>query len=123
MQLKAYQHRSLDTLAEYFRLVVEDERTPTTPGRVGAQTAFELLFSGRPYFHVPGLDGMPYVCLRVPTGGGKTVMASHAVGIAARDFCTPNKSSVFGWFRPMLSVSNRWPHSRTVGIPIGRPLT
>src|SRR5947209_583980 len=28
---------------------------------------------------------MPYVCLRVPTGGGKTLMASHAVGLAAHE--------------------------------------
>src|ERR1051325_4952423 len=85
MQLKDYQQRSLDALAEYFRHVVEDERSPKAPGRAGAHMAFES-FSGRPYFNVPGLEGMPYICLRVPTGGGKTVMASHAVGIAARDF-------------------------------------
>jgi type III restriction enzyme len=29
---------------------------------------------------------MPYVCLRVPTGGGKTIMAAHAVGLAGREY-------------------------------------
>lgn len=26
---------------------------------------------------VPGLVDVPYVCLRIPTGGGKTVMGAH----------------------------------------------
>ena len=28
---------------------------------------------------------LPYVCLRVPTGGGKTLLACHAVGIAMHE--------------------------------------
>jgi len=37
----------------------------------------------RPYHHVETLKGLPYVCVRVPTGGGKTVLAAHSIGIAA----------------------------------------
>src|SRR5947207_53408 len=72
--LKDYQNRSLEKLGEYFRLTVQHD----------AKRAF-VLAAERPYQDVPGLTGMPYVCLRVPTGGGKTLMGSHAVGIAARE--------------------------------------
>lgn len=75
LQLKGYQQRSLDRLSEYFKLA--------TP--FGADIAFMKL-AGRPYQPVPNLADLPYVCLRVPTGGGKTFMATYALGIAARDY-------------------------------------
>ena len=78
--MKDYQQRSLEKLGEYFRLAVQHD----------AKTAF-VLATGRPYLEMQDLAGMPYVCLRVPTGGGKTVMASHAVGIAARDFLNADR--------------------------------
>jgi len=45
----------------------------------------------RPYRPLPGLEKASYVCLRLPTGGGKTLLAAHTVKIAAdayleRDF-------------------------------------
>ena len=40
----------------------------------------------RPYRSVPGLPELPCVCLRVPTGGGKTPMACHAVGTAIKEY-------------------------------------
>src|ERR1043166_640469 len=76
LTLKQYQQDSLDRLAGYFRLAVEH----------GAKAAFERATEGQRAFRdVPGLEGMPYVCLRVPTGGGKTLIATHAVGIAGRE--------------------------------------
>lgn len=67
LQLKEYQQRSLDALQSYFRLCA-DERD--------ADTAFyhvtkEVYGRGIPYNPVAELPGLPYVCLRVPTGGGK----------------------------------------------------
>lgn len=70
LQLRGYQDRSLDALEAYLRATVEH----------GAQKAF-ILQTNRPYRPTPQLPGLPYVCLRVPTGGGKTLMACHAVGI------------------------------------------
>jgi type III restriction enzyme len=74
LALREYQERSLSALQAYFRA------TQTH----GTTTAF-VLQTGRPYQPVPALPGLPYVCLRVPTGGGKTLMAAHAVGMTARD--------------------------------------
>ncbi|MCC6239365.1 MAG: DEAD/DEAH box helicase family protein [Phycisphaerales bacterium] len=40
--------------------------------------------TGRDFIEVPQLPNVPYVCLRVPTGGGKTLIGAHAVGVIAR---------------------------------------
>src|SRR3989338_1983580 len=37
---------------------------------------------------------MPYLCLRVPTGGGKTLLACHAAGIAMRDLLHAERGGV-----------------------------
>ncbi len=40
--------------------------------------------TGRDFIEVPQLPNVPYTCLRVPTGGGKTLIAAHAVGEVAK---------------------------------------
>ena len=79
--LKAYQARLLDAFRDYLSLA----------NRCGGATAF-VRYTGLPYRQAPHVaEGTPYVCLRVPTGGGKTLLAAHTVGIAARAFlCVPN---------------------------------
>ena len=73
--LKQYQERCLAALAQYLRRA----------NQVGAKMAF-MEATEQPYHSVPQLPGLPYVCVRVPTGGGKTILAANAVGIAAREF-------------------------------------
>ena len=79
--LKEYQRAALDRFRGYLRDAAIN----------GANIAF-YKFTNLPYRDAPVIaEGTPYVCLRVPTGGGKTVMASHAVGIAAQEFLhSPN---------------------------------
>src|SRR5947208_2236445 len=72
LELRAYQERSLEALDSYLRLCTEH----------GAKTAF-IHQTERPYKSVPQLPALPYVCLRIPTGGGKTLMACHTLGIIA----------------------------------------
>ena len=60
LQLRQYQERSLDALEGFFGLATQH----------GAQKAF-ILQTNRPYLAVKQLPGLPYVCLRIPTGGGK----------------------------------------------------
>jgi len=66
LQLKGYQEQCLATLDRYLRRASE----------VGAKAAFDERedTKGR-YRSVPLLPGLPYVCLRVPTGGGKACKA------------------------------------------------
>lgn len=86
--LKQYQERALDKLGEYLRAARDQ----------GARTAF-IAATDELYHPVPGLPEMPCVCLRVPTGGGKTVMACHAVGLATRELVEAEHSVVL-WLVP-----------------------
>lgn len=53
---------------------------------LGAKVAY-IKATNNPYVDAPRIaDGTPYVCLRIPTGGGKTIVAAHAVGVAAKEF-------------------------------------
>lgn len=53
----------------------------------GAQSAFERVTKeagqGRTYQPLPPLPETPYICLRIPTGGGKTYMAARSASIAS----------------------------------------
>jgi type III restriction enzyme len=78
---KEYQTRTLETLRFYL----------SACQRFGdADTAFynltkQIYGTGMPYREVKELPGLPYVCLRIPTGGGKTLVACYSIGIAAND--------------------------------------
>ena len=76
--LKKYQTATLDVLRTY----LEAARV------VGAKPAFEDLDkegvpAPRGYRPLEGLETVPYVCLRLPTGGGKTLLSAHTAKIAA----------------------------------------
>jgi len=92
LELRDYQQRSLDVLEQYLSSVAEH----------GAQRAF-VLTTNRPYLPAPSLPGLPYVCLRVPTGGGKTLMAAHAVGIAARAYLHADRAMCL-WLVPSNTI-------------------
>ena len=92
-QLKEYQQRCLDELGAFFR---------ETNRRCAADVAFYAQ-TKRAYRDVDELPGLPYVCLRVPTGGGKTVMASHAVGVACKEYLLAERCLVF-WLAPATQI-------------------
>jgi hypothetical protein len=76
LELRGYQIDSLNALESYLRKVAQ-LRDP------------KLTFmhqTERPYRSVSQLPGLPYVCLRVPTGGGTTLIACHALGFAATEY-------------------------------------
>ena len=72
LALKSYQEAALDVLAQFARLAQLK----------GPAMAFGELV-GRPYNPDPFGD-VPCVCLRIPTGGGKTLMAAHAVKVLSQ---------------------------------------
>jgi len=92
-QLKDYQRRCLDELAQFLRRVIVQGR---------ADLAF-YEHTQRPYRQVHALPGLPYVCVRVPTGGGKTVLAAHSVGIAARELLRQERCLVL-WLAPTTQI-------------------
>jgi len=92
-RLKEYQQRTLDVLSDYFNECVRLS---------DADTAFYQM-TRRPYTPVTTLPGLPYVCLRIPTGGGKTLVACHAVGVAARELLQ-TENVVMLWLVPSNAI-------------------
>jgi type III restriction enzyme len=74
LTLKGYQQQALASLTAFLRSAAPK----------GAKSAFEQ-HTGLPYGGEPFGD-VPCVCLRIPTGGGKTLLASHAIVSMARDW-------------------------------------
>lgn len=77
LQLKSYQSRSLSVLAEFLDLTRKQpipDAYRVALGKQGRNEPYHALFG----------DDVPSVCLRVPTGGGKTIMAAHSIAIAGK---------------------------------------
>lgn len=100
--LKDYQTRVLDSLRDFFRQCSKD-------GHPEAAFQAVQLRNGRmpaPYIpvSVAGLaPGMPYVCLHVPTGGGKTLLACHAAGLAMGELLHAERAVVL-WLVPSNTI-------------------
>ena len=78
--LKEYQRETLDALGAFCD---EVRKSRAESARRPVHDAFHRM-TQRDFIEVPQLPGVPYVCLRVPTGGGKTLIAAHAVGVVAK---------------------------------------
>lgn len=102
MQLKNYQQRSLDILGKYF----QNCKQMGNANLAFYATTLDVLGEGINYHEVDELPGLPYVCLRVPTGGGKTLMASHAVSVATREFLGLDHSFVL-WLTPSTTIRDQ----------------
>ncbi len=83
MELKDYQKETLNTLRRFLAAArVEGPGTAYEAIVAEPEMAKRLKGFAGSYKALNGLDETPYVCLRLPTGGGKTVLAAHAVNIA-----------------------------------------
>ena len=78
-ELKIYQERTLDSLERFFaRARVEG------PATAFATSVDKGLIPN--YKPLRDLDAVPYACIRIPTGGGKTVMGAHIIKAAGRSY-------------------------------------
>jgi type III restriction enzyme len=82
IELKTFQKNTLAVLARY----LEQARLTDDPQQAFMAVARDPYGRVPLYRRVPGLEGVPYVCLRLPTGGGKTIVAAHAIRTAARSY-------------------------------------
>ncbi|MEF2549064.1 DEAD/DEAH box helicase family protein [Aurantimonas sp. E1-2-R+4] len=94
--LKEYQLHSLASLRRFLEKAVELN---------DADTAFYAV-TKRPFVPVPNLPGLPYVCLRIPTGGGKTILAAHSVSVAADSFLRTDTPTVL-WLVPSQTIRDQ----------------
>ncbi|MEY2493393.1 MAG: type restriction enzyme [Verrucomicrobiota bacterium] len=99
---KPYQTRVLDSLRDFFRVAARTQNPDPAFGEITARTF------GTPSPYIPvtaaGMKPeMPYVCLRVPTGGGKTLLACYAAGLAMTDFMRAERAVVL-WLVPSSAI-------------------
>ena len=109
--LKSYQQAALDSLAALARAAQLQ----------GPALGFRAL-TGRAY-NADAFGEVPCVCLRIPTGGGKTVMAAHAVPLLARAWCATD-APVAVWLVPSDAIrSQTLAALQTPGHPYREALT
>lgn len=104
MKLKQYQADTLDVLRHF----LEETRV------AGPKNAYDAITSvpaqakrlGRyrgDYRPLDELPNAPYVCLRLPTGGGKTILGAYAVGVA-RDAWIEKDYPIVLWLVPSNTI-------------------
>lgn len=100
--LKVYQKETVAKLADYCDAV----RVASVQGaRRPERDAFEAV-AGRDYFSPPGFEGVSYICLRLPTGGGKTLLAAHAIGTVARRLLGTDSPACL-WICPSTTIRDQ----------------
>lgn len=105
LALKSYQQAALDALAAFARAAQVK----------GPALAFQELV-GRTY-NPDAFGDVPCVCLRIPTGGGKTLLAAHAVATLAREW-QANDAPVALWLVPSDTIRSQTLKSlQTAGHP------
>jgi len=95
-QPKNYQSQVLDSIEAYFRACHE----LPSPSIAYTATTERLWGRGLSYNPLAGFPAdMPYFCLRVPTGGGKTWLAAKSVQLANTHLLR-TEHSVILWLVP-----------------------
>ncbi|HBJ85992.1 MAG TPA: restriction endonuclease subunit R [Verrucomicrobiales bacterium] len=104
---KNYQLETVGTLTEFLRR----SRDLGGPAAAFTQITSERTGVGLPYFSAPGFaaeefKGMPYVCLRLPTGGGKTLLACLCVPVMQRELLQSGHAVVL-WLVPSRAIQEQ----------------
>ncbi|MDD3437384.1 MAG: DEAD/DEAH box helicase family protein [Candidatus Gastranaerophilales bacterium] len=92
--LKKYQQNSLEKLTSFLQKCAIGKDVY----RAYAECTLEN-FGRQGVYNDAGFTNIPYVCLRLPTGGGKTFLAAHSVGVACKEYLARDFSLVI-WLVP-----------------------
>jgi type III restriction enzyme len=93
---KTYQSQVLESIESYFNACHEQR----SPSLAFSATTEQLWGRGLAYHPLSGFPAdMPYFCLRVPTGGGKTWLAAKSVGRVNRQLLRCEHSVIL-WLVP-----------------------
>ena len=91
-ELKEYQKKTLAKLRTYLEQVRFS----------GVEKAY-LDCGGLAYNKIKSLENIPYVCLRLPTGGGKTYLASNTIPLVSKTYLETETPMVL-WFCPTTTI-------------------
>tara|TARA_Y100000780_G_scaffold191058_1_gene178917 strand:+ start:7949 stop:10588 length:2640 start_codon:yes stop_codon:yes gene_type:complete len=104
MILKDYQKATLNTLSRYLEMArlygpadsyIKIVAEPEMKRRLGRYA--------QDYKPLNGMEDVPYVCLRLPTGGGKTILAARSIGIARDKWVEKDYPTVL-WLVPSNTI-------------------
>ncbi len=102
LPLKDYQEKALDSLRMYLKACDSTQDADAA----FYQTTRLLWEQGIPYRAIKEpseLIDIPYVCLRLPTGGGKTLLACHTISVANKEYLKKENSLVL-WLVPSNAI-------------------
>ncbi len=103
-QLKPYQQTALDELKQFLN------DASTLKGSRGIRLAFldKAGEEGKAYKPIPQLEETPFVCIKIPTGGGKTVVACHSLSVILDNYLQEkNGTGLVMWFVPSDAIRNQ----------------
>ncbi len=96
-QLKEYQQKTLDKLEEYLKQA----------RLFGAKSSFNGISESKAeYKTIKNLENVPYICLRLPTGGGKTFLSAHSISIASKNYLEQDFPVVL-WLTPSTVIKEQ----------------
>lgn len=98
-ELKTYQKNTLTALTQF----LQSCRSVPISDAFHAMLATQNRSSER---YQPVFDDVPCVCLRIPTGGGKTVLAAHAVALAGKAVLDSD-SPIALWLTPSDTIRSQ----------------
>jgi type III restriction enzyme len=102
METKQYQKHSLHWLRRYYQKCrVLQQAEDTFPASTAFMSVTAEIHEGQglPYAPVKQVPGIPYVCLRIPTGGGKTLVACEAVSLGVKELLQKDHTLIL-WLVP-----------------------
>ena len=97
--LKDYQKKTLGALKGYLEEARLGDPDKAFRSALNAEGTRRL----DTYKPLEGLECVPYICLRLPTGGGKTLLASHSINIAAKSYLEQDYPAVL-WMVPTNTI-------------------
>ncbi len=78
MELKNYQKAVIKDLTRFLNLLTEMQSISRAYSQLWEEKGVCIGPLGMPFYNT-SLQGVPHVCLKVPTGGGKTFLAANAI--------------------------------------------
>src|SRR5690348_4294617 len=97
LNLKSYQKRAVDELKEFLI------NAATLKGARGIRLAYLDQVGDEERHHKPiqEIEQAPYLCVKIPTGGGKTLVACHMLPVILENYLQDkNGKGLVIWFVP-----------------------
>ena len=110
MELKSYQRDALAALDAFLLRSLAQGGPAAAFAAIMAEREQEALREGRRfrsarYVPLEGLEAVPYACVRLPTGGGKTLLAAETVPLAGRRMGRDAPLAL--WFAPSDAIKSQ----------------